>query len=71
MRRCTGRREREGVRSMNLRAALANPFYAIDPGKPYPYGAALPYVIAKGRELKAPPPIFARDLEAKLEATCK
>jgi peptidoglycan-N-acetylglucosamine deacetylase len=63
--------EREGVRWIDLRTALADPFYSIDPGRPYRYGAALPYLIAKAREVKAPPPVFARDLEERLDRTCR
>jgi peptidoglycan/xylan/chitin deacetylase (PgdA/CDA1 family) len=63
--------EREGVRWIDLRTALADPFYTIDPGRPYPYGAAFPYLIAKAREVKAPPPVFARDLEERLDQTCR
>lgn len=63
--------EREGVRWVSLPAALADPFYAMDPGPPMRAGAAFPYRAAKARGLKAPPPIFARGLEERLEAVCR
>lgn len=63
--------EREGVRWVDLRTALADPFYAIDPKLPARYGAAFPYVLAKARGIQAPPAIFARDHEEKLEKVCR
>jgi peptidoglycan/xylan/chitin deacetylase (PgdA/CDA1 family) len=63
--------EREGVRWVDLRTALSDPFYSIDPGRPYPFGAAFPYLVAKARGTKAPPPVFARDMEQRLEEMCK
>jgi peptidoglycan/xylan/chitin deacetylase (PgdA/CDA1 family) len=63
--------EREGVRWIDLPAALADPFYALDPGPPVRYGASFPYLAAKGGGVRPPaPPIFARDLEERLERTC-
>jgi hypothetical protein len=53
-----------------LPAALADPFYALDPGQPAPFGAAFPYLLAKPRRLKAAPPIYARGLEERLAALC-
>jgi hypothetical protein len=47
--------EREGVRLVDVRTALADPFYAIDPHLPYAFGAAFPYVVAKARGVPLPP----------------
>ena len=64
--------EREGVRWIDLPTALGDPFYAMDPGPPVRYGASFPYYAAKGARVKLPaPPIFARDLEGRLERTCR
>lgn len=63
--------EREGAVWIELRAALADPFYTIDPALPVKWGWAFPYAVAKARGVTAPPPIFARDLEEKLGRVCK
>ncbi len=63
--------EREGVVWIDLRSALADPFYAMDPGEPARYGAALPYRIAKARGVSAPPAVFARGLEERLDRVCR
>jgi hypothetical protein len=63
--------EREGVAWIDLRTALADPFYAADPGLPAAYGAAFPYMVAKARGVSVAPPIFARGLEERLERTCR
>lgn len=63
--------EREGVRWIPLPDALQDPFYAMDPGPPMRAGAAFPYRAARARGLKAPPPIFARGLEERLDAVCR
>jgi peptidoglycan/xylan/chitin deacetylase (PgdA/CDA1 family) len=64
--------EREGVRFVELREALADPFYAEDPGKPYPWGSAFPYLLAKARGMTLPPPPPGmKDLEAWLDGVCK
>jgi peptidoglycan/xylan/chitin deacetylase (PgdA/CDA1 family) len=63
--------EREGVVWIDLRTALADPLYAIDPGAPARYGAAFPYRIAKARGVSVPPPIFARGLEERMDRTCR
>jgi peptidoglycan-N-acetylglucosamine deacetylase len=64
--------EREGVRWIDLRTALADPFYALDPGPPARYGPSFPYLAARGRGVKLPaPPIFARGLEERLERVCR
>jgi peptidoglycan/xylan/chitin deacetylase (PgdA/CDA1 family) len=63
--------EREGVRWVDLRTALADPFYAIDPHIAVRAGAAFPYVVAKARGVSAPPAIFARGLEERLERVCR
>ncbi len=61
--------EREGVRWVELPAALADPFYAIDTA-PARFGAALPYRVAKARGVTAGPTIYATDLEERLAKTC-
>ncbi|MFO0591552.1 MAG: polysaccharide deacetylase family protein [Polyangiaceae bacterium] len=63
--------EKEGVQWIGLRAALSDPFYASDRRIAYRAGAAFPYVIAKARGVKMPPPVFARGLEERLEAVCR
>jgi peptidoglycan-N-acetylglucosamine deacetylase len=63
--------EREGARFVGLREALSDPFYAMAPGPPMRAGAAFPYRVAKARGLKAPPPVFARGLEERLDALCR
>jgi len=46
--------------------------YALDPGPPVRYGASFPYLAAKGGGVELPgPPIFGRDLEERLERTCR
>lgn len=63
--------EREGARWIDLRAALADPFYAIDPHLPARAGAAFPYRVAKARGVPVPQPVFARDLEDRLAKMCR
>lgn len=63
--------EREGARWIELREALSDPFYALDGGPPARAGAAFPYRAARARGVKAPPPIFARGLEERLDAVCR
>lgn len=63
--------EEQGVRWIDLRTALADPFYAGDRRVAYRAGAALPYVLAKVRGLKPPPPVFARGLEERLDGVCR
>jgi peptidoglycan/xylan/chitin deacetylase (PgdA/CDA1 family) len=64
--------EHEGVRWIDLPTALADPFYAMDPGPPVRYGASFPYYAAKGAHREPPaPPIFSRGLEERLERTCR
>ena len=48
--------ESEGARFVELREALADPIYAIDPGVAVKWGAAFPYLLAKGRAVQLPPP---------------
>ena len=62
--------ERQGVRWIDLRTALADAMYGLDPGEVARYGAALPYRLAKARGIRVGPPIFARDLEGELARTC-
>ena len=62
--------EHEGVRWIDLRAALADPFYAIDPHIPHAYGAAFPYVVAKARGVTLPPHP-KRDVEERAESMCR
>lgn len=63
--------EREGVRWIDLRTALADPLYAIDPGLSARHGAAFPYVLAEARGVTAPPASFARGLGERLERVCR
>ena len=63
--------EREGVRWIELHAALSDPIYAMDGGPPVRYGAAFPYRAARSRGVSAPPPIFARGLEERLDRVCR
>ncbi|HEU4411481.1 MAG TPA: polysaccharide deacetylase family protein [Polyangiaceae bacterium] len=62
--------EREGVRFIDLPAAMADPFYAEDPARPSRAGAALPYQLAKARGV-ALPPAPKRLAEEALEGTCR
>jgi peptidoglycan/xylan/chitin deacetylase (PgdA/CDA1 family) len=62
--------EKEGARWIDLGAALADPFYALDSGAPARYGAALPYRLAKARGMRTKPPVFARTLEDDLAKVC-
>jgi peptidoglycan/xylan/chitin deacetylase (PgdA/CDA1 family) len=62
--------EKQGVKWIDLRTALADPMYDTDPGDVARYGAALPYRLAKTRGLPSPPPTFARTLEDDLARTC-
>jgi peptidoglycan/xylan/chitin deacetylase (PgdA/CDA1 family) len=48
--------ENEGARFVELREALADPVYAMDPGVAVKWGAAFPYLLAKGRSVELPPP---------------
>ena len=63
--------ERAGVRFVELGRALADPLYAIDPGQPFPFGAAFPYLVARARGVAAPAPAYARDLEDELDRVCR
>jgi peptidoglycan/xylan/chitin deacetylase (PgdA/CDA1 family) len=63
--------EREGVRWIELPTALADPFFAQDPALPSRNGIAFPYRVAQARGVSAPPPVVARDLEARLQQTCR
>jgi peptidoglycan/xylan/chitin deacetylase (PgdA/CDA1 family) len=62
--------EREGVRWVDLRAALADPFYSFDPQRPWRAGAAFPYAVARARGVTLPP-APPRDAEEKLETMCR
>lgn len=62
--------EREGVRFIDLPTALADPFYAEDPGIPSKAGAAMPYPVAKARGIDLRP-LPARPHEDALESTCR
>jgi hypothetical protein len=62
--------EREGVRWIDLPTALSDPFYAIDPHRPWRAGAAFPYAVARARGVTLPPPP-PRPQEDKLATTCK
>ena len=63
--------EREGVRWIDLRTALADPLYAIDPALPASHGATFPHVLAKARGESGPPAIFARGLKERLDRLCR
>ncbi len=63
--------EREGVRWIELPTALADAFFSQDPALPAEEGAAFPYRLAKARGIALPPPAYAPDLEARLDATCR
>jgi peptidoglycan-N-acetylglucosamine deacetylase len=63
--------EREGAAWIDLRTALADPFYAEDPAVPAKYGAALPYLLAKARGVSVPSPVVARHLKQRLDQTCR
>ena len=62
--------EREGVKWIGLRTALADDTYQLETGAPAGYGAAFPYRVAKARGIQMEAPVFARDLEDDLERTC-
>jgi len=62
--------EREGVKWIDLRRALADDYYRLDTGAPAGFGAAFPYRLAKARGIQMDAPVFGRDLEAELERTC-
>jgi peptidoglycan/xylan/chitin deacetylase (PgdA/CDA1 family) len=63
--------EKEGAQWIDLRAALADPYFALDSGAPVRFGAALPYRIARARGVRTKVPIFARDLEDDLARICR
>jgi peptidoglycan/xylan/chitin deacetylase (PgdA/CDA1 family) len=48
--------ESEGARFVDLPEALSDPIYAMDPGVSVKWGAAFPYLLAKGRAVTLPPP---------------
>jgi len=62
--------ERQGVRWIDLRTALADGIYGLESGDVARYGAALPYRLAKARGIPVGSPIFARELEDDLARTC-
>jgi peptidoglycan/xylan/chitin deacetylase (PgdA/CDA1 family) len=63
--------EQAGVRWIALPEALADPFYAVDPGVPFPYGASFPYLVAKARHTAVSPGSYARGLERELALVCQ
>jgi peptidoglycan/xylan/chitin deacetylase (PgdA/CDA1 family) len=63
--------EHAGVRFVSLQEALSDPFYDLDPGVPFPFGAAFPYLVAKARGVHAAAPIYARGLEQDLARACR
>lgn len=65
------RYEQDGVHWIDLPTALSDRFYAQDPAIVTRAGAALPYRLAKARGVSMSPPVYARDLEARLDATCR
>ncbi len=56
--------EREGVRWVDLPTALADPFYAEDPGPPVAFGGSFPYLVARARGVAVPRPAYAARVEA-------
>jgi hypothetical protein len=62
--------EREGVKWIDLRRALADEYYHLETGAPARFGAAFPYRVAKARGVQMDAPVFARDLEDELERAC-
>jgi peptidoglycan/xylan/chitin deacetylase (PgdA/CDA1 family) len=62
--------ERQGVTWIDLRTALVDTMYGLDPSDVVRYGAALPYRLAKARGIQVGKPVFARDLEDELARTC-
>lgn len=62
--------EREGVRFIDLRSAMADPFYNEDPARPSRAGAAFPYQLAKARGVTLPP-APKRPAEDALEGMCR
>jgi len=62
--------EKEGVRWIDLRTALADPFYADDPHLATKAGAAFPYPLAKSKGITRPP-LPKRPAEDALESTCR
>ena len=63
--------EAEGAQWVGLRTALADPFYVPATHAPVRSGSSLPYVLARERGLKVDPPVWARGLEARLNALCR
>ena len=64
-----GAYEREGVRFIELGAALSDPFYALPVSQPTRAGSAFPYVLARSRGVKVPWP--KRDDEERIEKMCR
>lgn len=62
--------EHAGVRWISLPAALSDPFYDLDPGTPFSFGASFPYLLARARGIRTSPPIYARGLEQELLHAC-
>jgi peptidoglycan/xylan/chitin deacetylase (PgdA/CDA1 family) len=62
--------EQRGVRWIDLRAALSDPFYASNRRLAYSTGAPLPYLVAKARGLTVPPPVSSHDVQKRLDRLC-
>jgi peptidoglycan/xylan/chitin deacetylase (PgdA/CDA1 family) len=62
--------EKHGVKWIDLRTALADPMYDMDPGDIARYGAAMPYRLAKARGIRASNPTAAPNLEEELARVC-
>jgi peptidoglycan-N-acetylglucosamine deacetylase len=62
--------EKQSVKWIDLRTALADDVYSLDAGDVVRHGAALLYRLAKARGVQVAPPIFARDLEDELARIC-
>lgn len=63
--------EHEGAHWIDLRDALADPYYSFDPDLAATYGSAFPYRVAKAKGVTIEPSTFARGLEERLDAMCR
>jgi hypothetical protein len=63
--------EQEGAHWIDLRTALADPFYSFDPDLPAAEGEAFAYRVAKAKGVTIAPSTFTRGLDARLDALCR